>query len=163
MAGIGGICYPISPWQSTSTFSSSEMQLLRDLQTECAMNPLSSVCSRTSPVVAYMGMGLLIVLLTAATNCSGWILLKHIYLKLHHIMILSIHCGSCLRSMNNLCLHETISCWHSRTGNYVDSNLTVSVWFLLSFYSRKLLSKAYENMVPQNLSLALCFSRPSIT
>ena len=58
MTGIGGICNPISPWQNTSTYSSSEIQLLRDLQTECATNPMSSVCSGTSPVVAYMGMSL---------------------------------------------------------------------------------------------------------
>ena len=32
MAGIGGICNPISALQNTSTYSSSEMQLLRDLQ-----------------------------------------------------------------------------------------------------------------------------------
>ena len=68
MAGIGGGCNRISPWQNTSTYSSSEMQLLRDLQTECAMNPMSSVCSGTSPVVMYMGMGLLTLLLTAATT-----------------------------------------------------------------------------------------------
>ena len=68
MAGIGGICNPISPWQNTSTYSSSEMQLLRDLQAECAMNPLSSVCSGTSSVAVYMGMGLLTVLLSAATT-----------------------------------------------------------------------------------------------
>ena len=68
MAGIGSACNPISAWQNTSTYSSSEMQLLRDLQTECAMNPMSSVCSGTGPVAVYMGMGLLTVLLAAATT-----------------------------------------------------------------------------------------------
>ena len=68
MAGIGGACNPISAWQNTSTYSSSELQLLRDLQTGCAMNPMSSVCSGTSPVAVYMGMGLVTLLLAAATT-----------------------------------------------------------------------------------------------
>ena len=63
IAGIGSGCHPISGWENTTQYSTSGLQLMRDLQ-ECSMNPMSSACSGTSLVATHIGMGLLTVLLT---------------------------------------------------------------------------------------------------
>ena len=64
--GSSGCQYSVSDWENTTEYSASELQLIRDLQRECSMNPMSSVCSGTGLVATHIGMGLLTVLLTVA-------------------------------------------------------------------------------------------------
>ena len=66
IAGIGSGCHSISEWENTTQYSTSQLQLMRDLQQECSVNPMSSACSGTSLVATHIGMGLLTVLLTIA-------------------------------------------------------------------------------------------------
>ena len=68
IAGIGSACYSVSQWENITQYSASELQLIRDLQSECSMNPMSSVCSGTGLVATHIGMGLLTVLLTVVSS-----------------------------------------------------------------------------------------------